>query len=357
MYSETRKTQSILRSNTENLNRLIDDEHDSEELDTEDDFSQRRISNNKKIRLVVKRKKSIVNDRTKLLRKNRNDEFRPIMINQFFLSAMHNDNQMLSDLYEKMHLTLSTTNSETLSDFDSTVNVLSPSSMSDMKSSQIVPMRSRTNSLSSNASILTNAVHLLTENSDEYSYLDSSKVNAFINETQNPMKIDEQTNSPAKIARKRRLTIEYPFPFLVEQVKKQRMSSKKLLEANREFLRPLSPEYVYPILTKSIESVNDIVIQTTPPSIHSKRQRSTTDFRHLQTNMHRILFEQLKTSGQPLDFSELSFHMNENEHRSDSSTDIAIYFAALLNNAVKYQLKLQSNDLRDDIQIYAPNIM
>lgn len=357
MYSETRKTQSILRSNTENLNRLIDDEHDSEELDTEDDFSQRRISNNKKIRLVVKRKKSIVNDRTKLLRKNRNDEFRPIMINQFFLSAMHNDNQMLSDLYEKMHLTLSTTNSETLSDFDSTVNVLSPSSMSDMKSSQIVPMRSRTNSLSSNASILTNAVHLLTENSDEYSYLDSSKVNAFINETQNPMKIDEQTNSPAKIARKRRLTIEYPFPFLVEQVKKQRMSSKKLLEANREFLRPLSPEYVYPILTKSIESVNDIVIQTTPPSIHSKRQRSTTDFRHLQTNMHRILFEQLKTSGQPLDFSKLSFHMNENEHRSDSSTDIAIYFAALLNNAVKYQLKLQSNDLRDDIQIYAPNIM
>ena len=68
------------------------------------DYSQRRISNNKKIRLLMKRKKSIVTDRNKLLRKNRNDEFRPIMINQFFLSAMNNDNIMLSELYDKMNI-------------------------------------------------------------------------------------------------------------------------------------------------------------------------------------------------------------------------------------------------------------
>ena len=54
----------------------------------------------------MKRKKSIVTDRNKLLRKNRNDEFRPIMINQFFLSAMNNDNIMLSELYDKMNISL-----------------------------------------------------------------------------------------------------------------------------------------------------------------------------------------------------------------------------------------------------------
>jgi len=104
LYSETRKAQSILRSTNENLNRIIDDEDDIDE--NEDDFSERRISNNKKIRLLMKRKKSIVTDRNKLLRKNRNDEFRPIMINQFFLSAMNNDNIMLSELYDKMNISL-----------------------------------------------------------------------------------------------------------------------------------------------------------------------------------------------------------------------------------------------------------
>jgi hypothetical protein len=80
----------------------MDDDDDTDV--NEDDFSERRISNNKKIRLVLKRKKSVVTDRNKLLRKNRNDEFHPIMINQFFLSAMNNDTIMLSELYEKMNL-------------------------------------------------------------------------------------------------------------------------------------------------------------------------------------------------------------------------------------------------------------
>lgn len=104
LYSETRKTQSILRSTNENLSRIIDDDDDPDGGgETEDEFAERRISNNKKIRLLVKRKKSIVTDRNKLLRKNRTDEFRPIMVNQFFLSAMNNDNIMLSELYEKVN--------------------------------------------------------------------------------------------------------------------------------------------------------------------------------------------------------------------------------------------------------------
>jgi hypothetical protein len=87
---------------------MIDDEDDADggSGENEDEFSERRISNNKKIRLLMKRKKSIVTDRNKLLRKNRTDEFRPIMINQFFLSAMNNDNIMLSELYDKMNSSL-----------------------------------------------------------------------------------------------------------------------------------------------------------------------------------------------------------------------------------------------------------
>jgi hypothetical protein len=103
LYSETRKTQSILRSSNDNLQRILDD--DDEEIDAnEETDGERRISNNKKIRLMIKRKKSVVTDRQKLLRKNRTDEIRPIMINQYFLSAMHNDTMMLSELYEKINL-------------------------------------------------------------------------------------------------------------------------------------------------------------------------------------------------------------------------------------------------------------
>lgn len=108
LYTETRKAQSILRSNNENSYRIPDDEDENEGEQNEDNFCERRISNNKKIRLLMKRKKSIVTDRNKLLRKNRNDEFRPIMINQFFLSAMNNDHILLSELYDKMNISTNT---------------------------------------------------------------------------------------------------------------------------------------------------------------------------------------------------------------------------------------------------------
>ena len=92
------------------------------------------------------------------------------------------------------------------------------------------PIRSRTNSISSNSSILTNAANLLTDTPDEYSYLDSTKVNAFINEinNNNPATLDEIIISPSKLIRKRRLSIEYPFPFLVEQAKKTTNDTKKI---------------------------------------------------------------------------------------------------------------------------------
>ena len=116
LYSETRKAQSILRSTNDNVNRMLDDDEDDggggvadEDGDT---FTERRVSNNKKIRLLMKRKKSIVTDRQKLLRKNRDDEIRPIMINQFFLSAMNNDSLMLSELYEKINASLTTSAGE-----------------------------------------------------------------------------------------------------------------------------------------------------------------------------------------------------------------------------------------------------
>ncbi|CAF3124202.1 unnamed protein product, partial [Rotaria sp. Silwood2] len=74
LYSETRKAQSILRSTNENIYRILDDEYDIEGDNNnninEDNFSEKRISNNKKIRLLMKRKKSIVTDRNKLLGKD-----------------------------------------------------------------------------------------------------------------------------------------------------------------------------------------------------------------------------------------------------------------------------------------------
>ncbi|CAM2699570.1 unnamed protein product [Rotaria socialis] len=106
LYSETRKAQSILRSTNETIYRMLDDDDNNEGDQNEGDFTERRVSNNKKIRLLMKRKKSIVTDRNKLLRKNRNDEFRPIMINQFFLSAMNNDNILLSELYDKVNTSI-----------------------------------------------------------------------------------------------------------------------------------------------------------------------------------------------------------------------------------------------------------
>ena len=101
------------------MNRMLDDDDDNEDdggvvVDEDgDNVTERRISNNKKIRLLMKRKKSIVTDRQKLLRKNRADDIRPIMINQFFLSAMNNDSLMLSELYEKINASLTTPAGET----------------------------------------------------------------------------------------------------------------------------------------------------------------------------------------------------------------------------------------------------
>jgi hypothetical protein len=237
------------------------------------------------------------------------------------------------------------------------------------------PIRSRTNSISSNSSILTNAANLLTDTPNEYSYLDSTKVNAFINEinNNNTTQLDDVVIPPSKLIRKRRLTIEYPFPFLVEQAKKQRNTPKKfqdeLLKQNL-LLRPLSPEYLFSpfdnvildstnnsndsILPNSSSNFNDIIIPSNS-SLVSKRQRAI-DFRHLQTNMQLIIFKHLETDNN-LFFSEIYSNIHQDDHRqTSSSSDIGICFAALLNNAVRYQLVLESNDIRDDIRIRSPII-
>lgn len=232
-----------------------------------------------------------------------------------------------------------------------------------------IPIRSRTNSISSNSSILTNAANLLTDTPDEYSYLDSTKVNAFINEINNnhPLKSEDVVLSPIKLIRKRRLSIEYPFPFLVELAKKQRMTPKKLREEllkQNLSLRPPSPEYLFTPFDNSLDSNNDFLVPSSPgshlsdvippnSSLISKRQRAI-DFRHLQTNMQRVIFKTFGDNNQPV-FSEIYSDIHQNDHRPVSSVDIGICFAALLNNAVRYQFRLESNDVRDDIRILAPN--
>ncbi len=234
----------------------------------------------------------------------------------------------------------------------------------------ITPIRSRTNSISSNSSILTNAANLLTDIPDEYSYLDSTKVNAFINEinNNNTIKLDEILVSPTKLIRKRRLSIEYPFPFLVEQAKKQRMTPKKLREEllKRKFLlRPPSPEYFFSPFNNSFDSNNDFLVPNSPSCnfsdviipnslLISKRQRAI-DFRHLQTNMQRMIFKHFEQDHQ-LVFSDIYSTIHQDDHRQISSSDIGICFAALLNNAVRYQFGLESNGIRDDIRIVPPNL-
>lgn len=230
------------------------------------------------------------------------------------------------------------------------------------------PARSRTNSLSSNSSILINAASLLTDTPDEYSYLDSSKVNAFMNELSTSTKLDDVIPSPTKAIRKRRLTVEYPFPFLVEQAKKQRVTPKKLQAAltNQHLLsRPLSPEYIFPSLDDTFVeppalpndaplpsfSQESIPVGNTPQI--SKRQREV-DFRRLQTDMHRLVSERFE-SDDDLNFSEVFSLIHHGEQRTTSSaSNVGICFAALLNNAVRHQLVLQSNDVRDDIRILPP---
>ena len=256
-------------------------------------------------------------------------------------------------------MTLTTKSSQLL-----TPNSLISSSPSTMNLTN-TPIRSRTNSLSSTSSILTNAANLLTDIPDEYSYLDSSKVNAFINEINNnqPITLDDVVISPIKLIRKRRLSIEYPFPFLVEQAKKQRMTPKKLRE--KFLLRPPSPEYLFTPFDTSFDNHSDFLMPNSPNSqlndvipanslSISKRQRAI-DFRHLQTKMQRMIVENFDHQKQ-LDFSNIYSHIHQDDQRQITSVDIGICFAALLNNAVRYQFRLESNDVRDDIHIISPNI-
>jgi hypothetical protein len=254
--------------------------------------------------------------------------------------------------------------------------LLTPNSLTSSSNMNLTntPIRSRTNSISSNSSILTNAANLLTDIPNEYSYLDSTKVNAFINEINNnnsPIKPDEIVLSPFKLIRKRRLSIEYPFPFLVEQAKKQRMTPKKLREEllkHQLLLRPPSPEYIFSPFDNSLDSINsfnDFIVPNSPNNFNdliipnsllvSKRQRAI-DFRHLQTNMQQIIFKNFDRE-KKLFFSEIYSNIHPDDNRQTSSSDIGICFAALLNNAVRYQLVLESNDIRDDIRILPPKII
>jgi len=412
LYSETRKAQSIIRSTNDTMQRIYD-EDENEHDDNEDEGVERRNSPQKKIHLALKRKKSVVTDRQKLLRKNRNEETRPIMLNQFFLSAMNNDNVMLSELYEKIsdssiendekrkkmkceqndllssslnsndftceHLYIDTTNTSVsgietnlspLSDVSSmnkTNHFLTPTSLNSssiLNLSAIESNRSRTNSIVSETSILTNAASLLTDTPDEYSYLDSSKVHAFIDGINRLTPIPEVVLSPTKIIRKRRLSLEYPFPFLVEQVKKQRLSLKKLREEQLAFnqrqqidpiLRPPSPEYNFTFDEPIVPfddflrptNANDSIVS--PPT--SKRQRNV-DFRHLQSKMQKVILKTLDVTDQ-IGFSDIFSQMNLDDERLMASSDIGICFAALLNNAVRSQLVLQTNEPRDDIFVSA----
>ena len=245
--------------------------------------------------------------------------------------------------------------------------MLTPNSLASLSTLNLsaTPVRSRTNSISSNASILTNAANLLTDTPDEYSYLDSSKVHAFMNEIHS--NTDEIVPSPGKQIRKRRMSIEYPFPFLVEQVKKQRMTPKKLrdelLNLPSLFVRPPSPEFIFSASTDA--SMDSIVHSQELPHLHlndsplaksssvSQRQRAI-DFRHLQANMQTHISEHFRTD-QDLVFSDIYSDLHADDHRTTSSSaDIGICFAALLNIAVGHQLNLKTSDLRDDIRIVSP---
>lgn len=255
-------------------------------------------------------------------------------------------------------------------DLNSTVkssHLLTPNSLISSSTATLTstPIRSRTNSLSSNASILTNAANLLTDTPNEYSYLDSTKVNAFINEinNNNKIKLEDLGISPLKLIRKRRLSIEYPFPFLVEQAKKQRLTPKKLREQllQQNLLRPPSPEYAFSpfdnindsndfLLSNSSTNLNDVILPNSQTI--SKRQRAI-DFRHLQTKMQQTIFQNFETE-KDLVFSEVYSSIHQDDNQQITASDIGICFAALLNNSVRHQLKLESNDVRDDIRILPP---
>lgn len=251
-----------------------------------------------------------------------------------------------------------------------TNHLLTPTSLNSssiLNLSAIESNRSRTNSIVSEMSILTNAASLLTDTPDEYSYLDSSKVHAFIDGINRLTPIPETVSSPTKIIRKRRLSLEYPFPFLVEQAKKQRLSQKKLREEqlalnqrqqNQQIdpiLRPPSPEYNF-VFDEPFAPLDEFLAPTnindsivSPPT--SRRQRNV-DFRHLQSKMQKVILKTLDATDQ-ICFSDVFSQMNLDDQRLTASSDIGICFAALLNNAVRSQLVLQTNEPRDDISVSA----
>ena len=251
------------------------------------------------------------------------------------------------------------------------LSILTSTGSSSVMNPSSTPIRSRTNSISSNSSVLANAINLLTDTPNEYSHLDSTKVHAFINDINNNndnTKIDNISIPPSKLIRKRRLSIEYPFPFLVEQAKKQRITQKKLREQllnHNLLLRPLSPEYAFSpldetinltnnhhgfVLTNSSNNINDLIVSNAP--LISKRQRAI-DFRHLQTKMQQIILKHFEKDNN-LFFSEIYSNIHQNDKQEMSSSDIGICFAALLNNSVRCQLLLESNNIRDDIRILSP---
>ena len=157
---------------------------------------------------------------------------------------------------------------------------------------------------------------------------------------------------------------------MLNKLKKQRMTPKKLREEllkHQLLLRPPSPEYNFSPFDTSMDSVNsfnDFIVPNSPSnfndliitnsSLISKRQRAI-DFRHLQTNMQQIIFKSFDID-QNLFFSEIYSNIHQDDNRQTSSSNIGICFAALLNNAVRYQLVLESNDIRDDIRILPPRI-
>lgn len=209
-------------------------------------------------------------------------------------------------------------------------------------------IRSRANSLTNDTTILSNAVHLLTDTVDEFAHLDSNKVNAFINE--------KPIGEPIK-SRKRRLSIEYPFPFLVEQAKKQRLTPKKLRPENldeekKSFERARSPEYELP--NDEIINVNLSDSISSTNSNNANKKQGTIDFRILQKEIQKNLSEKIENDRET-SFSDLLSEMRIDEDQNNfSSNNIAIYFAALLNNAVRHQLSVQNNDDRDDLSISSP---
>ena len=189
-----------------------------------------------------------------------------------------------------------------------------------------------------------------------------------MNEIHTCSSADELVLSPTKLNRKRRFSIEYPFPFMVEQAKKQRLTPKKLreqmlMDQNSPLrLRPPSPEYIFQMDESSRDStsiisidfnainLNESIVSNSFSSI-SKRQRAI-DFRHLQSKMHQTMMKNTESIDH-VSFSELLQQMNVfDEHRPISSSDIGIYFSALLNNAVRHQLALNTNELRDDFDIF-----